>query len=111
MTIRTTVAALLAAFACGSALAQTDAVQRGEKLFSSAYCIGCHAATPGNIGTMVLTKRLGKEKAVLADRADLDPAFTKAIVRHGMGIMPGFKPTDLSDAELDDLAAYLGRKR
>ena len=67
--------------------------------------------TGPNVGTMVLTRRLGKEKSVLAERADLDPAFTKAIVRHGMGIMPGFKPTDLSDAELDDLAAYLGRKR
>lgn len=111
MTIRTTVAALLAALACGPALAQADPVQRGEKLFSSAHCIGCHAGTPGNIGTMVLAKRLGKEKAVLAERADLDPAFTKAIVRNGIGIMPGFKPTDLSDAELDDLAAYLGRKR
>nr|WP_134331711.1 cytochrome c [Pseudomonas sp. HS-2] len=111
MTIRTTVAALLAAAACSSVLAQSDAVHRGEKVFASAHCIGCHAATPGNIGTMVLAKRLGKDKAVLADRGDLDPAFTSAIVRNGMGIMPGFRPTELSDAELADLAAYLGRKR
>lgn len=100
------------ALASGSfnALAQDDAsLRRGQAIFSN-NCMGCHAATPGNIGTMVLSKRLPREKAVLAQRDDLAPAFTSAIVRHGIGIMPGFRPTEISDAELVDLAAYLGRK-
>ena len=111
MTTRTAVIALLAlAGVAGPSLAQDDAIRRGQDVFA-ANCMGCHAATPGNIGTMVLGKRLGRDKAVLADRADLDPAFTSAIVRNGMGIMPGFRPTEIDDAALAHLAAYLGRKR
>jgi mono/diheme cytochrome c family protein len=100
---------LVLSLCAGATVAQSAAVQVGASVYTT-HCLGCHAATPGNIGTMVLAKRLGKESSVLADRKDLHPGFVAAIVRHGLGIMPGFRPTEISDAEIDQLTAYLSGK-
>ena len=43
---------------------------------------------------------------VLLERAQ--PADgVKAMVRNGIGVMPAFRPTEISDAELDRLAAWV----
>ncbi|WP_240624626.1 c-type cytochrome [Aurantiacibacter odishensis] len=39
----------------------------------------------------------------------LPPAVTAAIVRSGMGAMPAFKPTEITDAELQALAEWLAQ--
>jgi len=46
---------------------------------------------------------------VLAERADLTGAGIKTAVRSGMYIMPRFRKTEVSDAELDAIIAYLTR--
>ena len=46
---------------------------------------------------------------LLAERTDLVPDFVKVIVRQGVSFMPQFRKTEISDAELDALAAYLAR--
>lgn len=74
------------------------------------YCLPCHAPGPGHPGTMRLAIRLGAERAVLHKRDDLQPDYVKAVVRRGLGLMPGFRPTEVDAAELDALAAYLARK-
>ncbi len=94
-------------------------VARGHDLFQ-ARCRLCHGDWPKDIrpgmvpmvGTQMLERKYkGSKPALLEQRTDLQPEAVKFIVRHGQGIMPFFRPTEVSDAELDAIAAYLSRKR
>lgn len=74
-------------------------------------CAVCHGAGPGKPGTRSLAaKYKGKLPALLEQRTDLTPEFIKYTVRHGVAVMPPFRKTELSDADLDAIAAYLTRK-
>ncbi len=74
------------------------------------YCSMCHGPGPGQPGTMALqAKYKGAEPALLADRTDLNGAVIKAYVRNGISIMPIFRKTEISDANLDLIAEYLTR--
>ena len=46
---------------------------------------------------------------MLSERTDLTPAVTKIFVRKGVSIMPFFRKTEISDADLDAIGAYLAR--
>ncbi len=46
---------------------------------------------------------------MLTGHTDLVPGFVKTIVRQGVSFMPQFRKTEISDADLDALAAYLAR--
>ena len=83
-------------------------LQKGEKVFDY-WCATCHG--PGNLpGTMALqTKYKGAKPALLSERTDLIPQVTKTFVRKGVSIMPFFRKTEISDADLDARAAYLAR--
>lgn len=62
-------------------------------------------------GTAALAaKYSGQVPAALEERSDLTPDVVKFFVRHGVSIMPPFRKTEITDAELDALANYLGRK-
>ena len=78
----------------------------GKELFEL-YCIACHGAGPGHPGTMRLQERLGEEKAALLNRDELPPAYIKTVVREGFKLMPPFRPTEITDSQLDALTAYL----
>jgi mono/diheme cytochrome c family protein len=103
---------VLFALACfglgGHALAADDAgIQKGQKVFDY-WCATCHG--PGLPGTVALeTKYKSSKPGLLNERTDLTPPVTKAFVRHGVSIMPFFRKTEISDADLDALAAYLAR--
>jgi (+)-pinoresinol hydroxylase len=74
------------------------------------YCSMCHGEGPGRPGTMALqAKYKGAEPALLADRRDLTPELIKMYVRNGISIMPIFRKTEISDADLDAIVAYLTR--
>jgi mono/diheme cytochrome c family protein len=47
--------------------------------------------------------------ALLEKRTDLTAALVKTYVRNGITVMPFFRKTEISDAELDAIAAYLTR--
>jgi mono/diheme cytochrome c family protein len=49
----------------------------------------------------------GADKAALLDNGSLNAALVKNVVRHGLGQMPPFRPGELSDSQLDQLANYL----
>jgi hypothetical protein len=49
----------------------------------------------------------GRLPAVLEQRTDLLPAYIQVVVRHGMSFMPSFRKTEISDADLALVAAYL----
>jgi hypothetical protein len=46
---------------------------------------------------------------VLDERTDLVPEFIEVIVRQGISFMPQFRKTEVSDADLEALSAYLTR--
>jgi mono/diheme cytochrome c family protein len=81
----------------------------GHQVFAK-WCAPCHSRGPGNPGTAALAAVYRNSKpAALEDRTDMTPAFVKQAVRNGVNVMPFFRKTEISDAELDALAAYLGR--
>lgn len=71
-------------------------------------CAMCHRGR--GMGTVLLARRMDPALADLEKRTDLDAAAVKAAVRGGIGNMPRISRGELSDAELDAIAAYLGRK-
>ena len=83
-------------------------INTGQQLFAH-KCALCHAA--GGTGTLMLQRRLGQGRALLAERTDLQPAYISAIVRAGLNSMPALTRVEITDAQLDDIAAYLTRPR
>jgi len=104
----------------GSLLAQTPSEKNGKAVFDK-WCAPCHGAVapqrtmfggsalPGTAALAV--KYQGKVPAVLEQRTDLKPAYIKTVVRHGLYGMPITRKTEVSDAELDDVVAYLTTNR
>jgi (+)-pinoresinol hydroxylase len=103
----------------GSLLAQTPSEKSGKVVFDK-WCAPCHGAVapkrgmgdgalPGTAALAV--KYQGKVPAVLEQRTDLKPVFIKTVVRHGLFGMPISRKTEISDAQLDDVVAYLTENR
>ena len=83
----------------------------GEALFSN-RCGACHLI--GGMGTNLLTKqRLAAgqppETGLLANRTDLTQGYVKSVVRNGKMAMPSLSRVEVTDAELDAIARYLGK--
>jgi (+)-pinoresinol hydroxylase len=78
----------------------------GGKIFDK-WCSDCHH-TPAGPGSMAIERRHhGEIHAVIEERKDMNPDAVKLIVRQGMSFMPSFRKTEISDAELSLLAAYV----
>jgi len=74
------------------------------------YCSMCHGEGVGKPGTLALqAKYKGALPALLEKRTDLTPQLIKMYVRNGISVMPIFRKTEISDADLDAIAAYLTR--
>jgi (+)-pinoresinol hydroxylase len=85
--------------------------QRGHAVFQQ-WCAPCHGDGVGKPGTIALQALYkGAKPALLERRTDLTPTTVKSFVRHGVSVMPFFRKTEISDAHLDALAAYLSRKK
>ena len=81
--------------------------QNGKAVFEK-WCAPCHAPNPKLAGTSALqTKYDGKVPAALEARTDLSPEIVATFVRNGVAWMAPFRKTEISDAELADLGAYL----
>ena len=81
----------------------------GQALYAR-HCGACHDPGDGHPGTMRLNARVGNDKAVLVQRHDLAPDYVKMTVRNGLEMMPAFRPTELGDADVDAIAAYLAQR-
>ncbi len=89
--------------------ADAAAAPSGQAVFER-WCAPCHAAGPGHPGTQSLqVKYGGKIPPVLLERTDLSAQAVAAFVRHGVLSMPPFRKTEITDAELAALAAYVAR--
>jgi mono/diheme cytochrome c family protein len=82
--------------------------ERGAAVFNN-WCAACHSRDGRNApGTASLQfKYQGKTPAALEDRRDLTPQAVKFFVRQGVATMPFSRKTEVSDADLEALAAYL----
>jgi mono/diheme cytochrome c family protein len=65
----------------------------GERAFA-AYCYQCHPGGAGGLGPAINDK-------------PLPVALIKTQVREGLGAMPAFSPEEVSDEQVDAIAAYL----
>jgi len=77
----------------------------GEELYEL-WCVDCHGGGPGHPGTLRLEARLDGDQAVLTNRAN-DAEIVRFAVRNGFQMMPPFRPTEISDEELERLVDYL----
>jgi (+)-pinoresinol hydroxylase len=86
-------------------------LERGAAVFNN-WCSACHSRGPQNApGTASLQmKYQGSVPAALEDRRDLTPDVVKVFVRNGVATMAPFRKTEVSDADLDALAAYLTQR-
>lgn len=92
--------------AAHSASAAKPVRSAGGQIFDK-WCSGCHSAAQGP-GSMALQRRYqGTLPAVLEQRSNLPPAYVSFTVRHGISFMPSFRKTEISDADLVLLGAYL----
>ena len=80
--------------------------EQGKHLFHST-CIYCHGERVW--GTFALAARLGPGRALLEKRSDLAAGYVRTVVRAGVGGMPAYRRTELSDADLEAIASYLTR--
>ena len=106
------VAAGLVAFsgpASGQAPNETEETdfERGESVYTY-WCATCHSAGPEMPGTAALqAKYNGSTPAVLTDRTDLTEEMIASFVRNGVSVMPPFRKTEITDADLRAMAEYL----
>ena len=95
--------------------------RRGLEVFNQ-RCAACHGPIPAQLhgpaflppmpGTQALAARYrGELPAELAERTDLQAVYIRTVVRNGYVSMPFFRPTELSDEDLDALVAWLTRER
>jgi len=80
--------------------------QQGQKLFRGS-CFYCHSEKVW--GTLSLERRRPNGDALLEKRTDLTPDFVRTVVRNGLGSMPAYRRTELNDADVDAIIAYLTR--
>ena len=81
----------------------------GQAVYTK-WCAPCHDPGITHPGTHALmVKYQGVKSGVILEWTDLTPTYVVYMVRHGMSVMPHFRKTEITDAELQDLAAYLSR--
>jgi len=109
-------AALIALNGVAAASRQADVAglaATGQPIFQR-QCAPCHGQGPGDDGPPTLPgtaalqrKYQGELPAALEKRSDLTAETIRFFVRNGSGAMPSFRKAELSDADIDAIAAYL----
>lgn len=104
----------LTAHGQGAGSSNTEVMQ-GKQVYEK-WCEPCHGPGIGLGGSPLPgTQQLGIKyrntdiPAVLDQRTNLTPEFIEVIVREGISYMPQFRKTEVSDADLAVLSAYLTR--
>jgi mono/diheme cytochrome c family protein len=95
---------------CGApCLGAEPAAPPPGKVIFNRLCAECHAAGHGHPGTQQLGWTRGGKLALLERRRDLAAIYVTTVVRRGLLEMPPFRPTEIDDTQLTQLAAYLAR--
>jgi mono/diheme cytochrome c family protein len=89
--------------------------ERGQAKFEHS-CAPCHGDGPGDDGRAMLPgtdalriKYQGALPALLERRTDLNADAIRTFVRRGTWSMPPFRPTEVTERDIQDIAAYLRR--
>jgi (+)-pinoresinol hydroxylase len=85
-------------------------VAAGKALFNR-WCAECHAPGHGHPGTQQLERLKGAKLAELESRNDLNASLIRYVVRHGQNAMPAYRPSEITDAGLEQIARYIGRNQ
>jgi mono/diheme cytochrome c family protein len=88
-----------------------SAQEMSGKQIYQLYCMGCHDPGPVHPGTAQLSRKRGKDQAVIKGRQDLAPEYIRQVVRHGLIEMPPFRPSEINEEQLQALIAYLKGKK
>jgi (+)-pinoresinol hydroxylase len=93
-----------------------DRVARGKQVYDY-NCLACHGTGPGfppwpelaGTGALRIKYQGTNTPVLLTERTDLTPELIEVFVRNGISIMPPFRKTEIDDADLSALGAYLSR--
>lgn len=77
----------------------------GEEKYAL-HCAGCHDPGPDHPGTMLLDQ-LGRPVPSLIGRESLDRDYVHSVVRYGLVEMPPFRPTELTDQDIDEIYDHI----
>jgi mono/diheme cytochrome c family protein len=106
--MRPSMLAIACLMLAAGATAQDGAASNSGKAVYDKWCTPCHGAGPGKPGTMVLGQRYGSSlPALLEERTDLTADYLTTFVRQGVGVMPQFRKTEITDTELAAMIDYL----
>jgi mono/diheme cytochrome c family protein len=82
-------------------------IRQGHETYQH-WCSACHGFGQHTPGTMALYfKYNGEMPPPLEMRPDLDAELLSYFVRNGISMMPSFRPTEISDEDIEAMAAYL----
>jgi mono/diheme cytochrome c family protein len=95
----------LLAIAAPIAVNAAGQTARAPEAIFATRCAYCHDSE--GWGTRALSRRLPQGQAELLNRPNLPPDYTIFVVRRGIGAMPQFTPSELTDEELRALANWL----
>lgn len=96
----------------GAAAAEVPRQYAAGRLVYEQWCAPCHdpgIMHPGTHALMVKYPGGARASGVITEWTDLPASYVSYMVRHGMSVMPPFRKTEITDAELAALGAYLSR--
>jgi len=100
--------ALLACAGYAAANGATAPRHAEGKAVYDKWCTPCHGEAPRLAGTLALQNKYeGKIPAALELRTDLTPETVSYFVRNGVAWMAPFRKTEVTDAQLAAIGAYL----
>ena len=85
----------------------TEAAGRSGEQIYRRHCKACHDPGAGHPATLLLGLKYGADKAVIKGRKDLNAGYIKTVVRGGLLEMPPFRPTEISNGELELIAEFV----
>lgn len=95
------------------AVVSAQDVELGKAKFEHS-CAPCHADGVGDDGRAMLPgtdalriKYQGALPALIEKRTDLNADAIRTFVRRGTWSMPPFRPTEVTEGDIQDIAAYL----
>ena len=101
--------AMIVAMLCALPMSLAHADSASDKQTYTARCVKCHGES--GTGTVMLGRRLGKDKGMLERRADLQSVFVRHVVRNGIVSMPPLTRVEVTNDELDAILRYLTRSQ
>lgn len=78
----------------------------GEQVYRH-WCADCHDPGRGHPATLRMAADFGPDNSVLLQMKTLTPELVKVAVRNGFQMMPPFRSTEISGAQLDRLTEFL----